>query len=117
MRHRPVRILINGSIILQVVISFSACSKIKGVYHSYQANKALDKGDYKTAISAYKEVLAMDSKDASVQYNLGVAYIYNKQAEKAEAQVQKLRDLNNDQYAELLQEVIEKAAAGSLEKL
>jgi tetratricopeptide (TPR) repeat protein len=107
--HRPLRIFINLSLIAFLSTSLCGCSKIKREFTLYQANSANDKGDYPKAIAKYKEVLEYTPNDESVNYNLGVAYAYNNQIEKARGQMEKLKKLNKD-YANLLQEVIDKAA-------
>ena len=114
--RRYIQILARGSMVIMLMISLSACSKIKREFTLHQATKALDKGDYKTAIAKFKEVLEVDQKDPSVYYNLGVAYVDNNQNKQAQTMIQKLREMDAGDYADILQEIIDKAARGGTGK-
>ena len=83
---------------------------MKRGYHLYQATKAHDKGDYKTAIIKYKEVLEISPESDNVLYNLGVAYANNNQIKEAREQIEKLKKFEHQDYADLLQEIVDKAA-------
>ena len=102
--------ILNGLVILIVALSLPGCSKIKREFILYQATQAHDKGDYQRAIDKYQKVLEISPEDDSVLYNLGVAYIYNNQLKKARQQVEILKKLDHDDYANLLQELIDKSA-------
>ena len=95
--------------VLFLAIFSSGCSKVRREYCLYQATRAQDKGDYKTAIAKYKEVLGMNPKDDAVNYNLGVAYIYHNEMDKAREQAKKLERFGFKDYGDLLQELIDKA--------
>ena len=93
-----------------MVVSLSACSKIKRDFFLYQATKAHDEGHYKDAIAKYKKVLEINPRDETVVYNLGAAYVADKQLDNARRQAEKLRKLEHNDFADLLQEIIDKAA-------
>ena len=109
MQKRYLKIVSIWSMLLFLTVGLSACKRIKKEYVSYQATKAHDKGNFKTAIEKYKKVLEDNPQDASLQYNLGVAYIYNKQTDKAKQQVKILIDMKNEDYAKILQQLIDQS--------
>jgi tetratricopeptide (TPR) repeat protein len=96
-------------LILGFMIRFSVFAKIQKEMIRSEASSAFDKGDYEKAIEKYKEIVDLDPSDPSPQYNLGVAYLANKQAGKARQQIGKLKKMKSPEYADVLEDLLNKS--------
>ena len=121
----PVKMRVSVKVLLGIlvvailaIVVFLAVSfpKIRWEMTRYQATQAHDKGDYEKAIEKYKQLLEMKPADPEILYNSGVAYISNNQAGKAKEQMQKLRNVGNNEFANILKELIDKGVEKSKDR-
>ena len=94
-----------GILCVLICLTLVSCDKVKGVVYYKAASRAHTKGDLKSAIELYKKSIEADPTKADVQYNLGVAYLDHHDYDKADQQIQKLKEMGESETAALLQKL------------
>lgn len=89
-----------------LMTSSISCEKIKTQMHYSQAMQAHNNGQFKKAIAAYEQYLALRPDDVEANYDLGVAYLDDRDADGAKQQVKKLEKLGAQDTADQLQKLL-----------
>lgn len=100
--------LFLAGIVLTVFLAASSCGKLQSSMDIIKAETAYNQGNFAKAIELYTQLIEINPSDPVLYHKLGIAYYSSGNKLKVEKQITKLRNLNNNELADDLQQLLDK---------